>query len=1142
MATLLDLLTNTRSAAQKALSQGVATINTLLKQGAAQKKAASAPVSTAPVDVSYGLGGVNYGKTPPVSAPVEAVLRAPTQKESNKISMEAFKANPTVAGGFNLLNSLNTQLGSAIQQKVVNPAPTTQQQVQRNLNLGTLPARIASELFPGAARATEAVTRPVLSSGEKALNYVNASDEYKTKNTLEGLAALGSTAYEAAMLYGGLAKGAGGTLASLASPRIVSGLAAAAPQDVQEFIRPGLEAYSVVKSPDKVLAGLNVAAGRATDPLSNLVNRSNLSQPVKDIANLGINVGENLLAYKGAKAFAPSQAGIQAGYKAYQGGAKPLDVVDTALKARDDYVAANKPKVESTGPAVGEVLGFSSPMLKGVDPKKVKKVVPQEFRADKLSLDDDGVARMKVLQDELKLSTRQVRSFEEMADMAKKFDADTDALLSSSKRITDAEVVALKNLIAQDSDFIAKNQGDPGEATQLKVEQANARIQKAIKRLIPAGTEAGRAVVAFKLLANKNMDPAAWLLRGQRVKGDKGLTAQEQATITRLAQENDRTGLALYVANLRQPTVAEKFGTLWKAGLLTSPTTHIANVTSNTAMGLLKVPEKLIATGLDKAASLVTGKRTTTFSPGAMLKGYGQGAVNAYDYLKTGIDPDALGKVDVKANPIKNPLLKGYTDTVFRSLGAEDIVFKGGPYAESIASQAKVIGMNEGLRGKGLTERVKELIAVPTDEMLLQAKKDAQEATFQQDNVLASTASGIKNKYVSSDNPLKQMVGAAADMVVPFTKTPTNVALETLKRTPAGIIGALAKQLSPKTRSQKDLVESLSKGITGTGLVGLGALLFREGMATGQPPDDQSERERWYAEGKQANAIKIGDHWFQLNRISPLGNLISLGAEYERLGKEQAGLQLAGSTALTGAGGLLDQTFLSGVSDLLDAIKDPDRYGERWSGNFVASVVPSIVSRIARGLDPVLRKPDSISDYLAARTPGLTGSVAPVIDLFGNEVTREGGLGKSLFDPFNSSKVNNDPTLKEIQKVGADIGVPSNRMYNTTLDNREFAEFQKLQGGVLKDVLDSIIKGQEYQSLKDYEKTQMLEEAAKTVKDEVKAAVFPAIMITRYKLPEDTNPEVLTEIINETSALPEFKKMSLEDQRGVILDVLSSVR
>jgi hypothetical protein len=65
-------------------------------------------------------------------------------------------------------------------------------------------------------------------------------------------------------------------------------------------------------------------------------------------------------------------------------------------------------------------------------------------------------------------------------------------------------------------------------------------------------------------------------------------------------------------------------------------------------MGATNLVSKGISTGLDQLASLVTGKRTTTVSPLAALKGAGKGVGEAIKFMKTGIDADqTLNKYDL---------------------------------------------------------------------------------------------------------------------------------------------------------------------------------------------------------------------------------------------------------------------------------------------------------------------------------------------------------------------------------------------------------------------------------------------------------------------------------------------------------------
>src|SRR3546814_13045593 len=91
---------------------------------------------------------------------------------------------------------------------------------------------------------------------------------------------------------------------------------------------------------------------------------------------------------------------------------------------------------------------------------------------------------------------------------------------------------------------------------------------------------------------------------------------------------------------------------------------------------------------------------------------------------------------------------------------------------------------------------------------------------------------------------------------------------------------------------------------------------------------------------------------------------------------------------------LASRTWLSGVTDALEALQDPERY----SGNFIkrligAATVPTGSAQIARTIDPVSRQTPDIPTYLTSRLTGQSNNSLPPRDVWGNQTPRDAGVG-----------------------------------------------------------------------------------------------------------------------------------------------------
>lgn len=809
---------------------------------------------------------------------------------------------------------------------------------------------------------------------------------------------------------------------------------------------------------------------------------------------------------------------------------------------------------EVTGKGINKV---TNNLIKTIN----KKVVSQKFRADKLNLPDEHLLDIEKRLQAIGLKDRTVRTFGEMDQAALELGATPEQLLkeSVSKRITDGEVGALRNLINTNSKFITEQEkkitANPELEKTLRegISKSEIQLNDSLKKLVKGGTEAGRTVVAFRMMAKDNLDADFWLRRAQKELGNADITPEIQKGVRDLIDKKDVNGLAQFVSMLREPNNVEKAITLWKAGLLTSPTTHLANIGGNLTMKALQLASDVPATTLDVMTSLLTGKRTQTISPktiGAAVQGGLKGFKNAKEFLRTGVySDDLLTKYDIpKQIKFKNKILDNYTKGVFRTLGAEDIVFRQAAMQESLEKQAWLIAKNERLSGPAFKARVSDLLQKPNNEMVLNSIDAAEWSTFQSDNVLADFITGAKGKVAGKVKTLEaqgkpalagKTLLTASELVAPFTKTPTNIAVRMAEFSPLGFFKAMTRAIKPVNNRQKEVIESFSRATTGSSILWLGSYLADRGKMTGNIPKDPAEKADFDTEGKQPNSIRIGDKWFQLNRISPFGNLLGLGAEISEIREEEPELaQQITRTVAEAAKGLTEQTFLKGVHSGLAAVTDPERSASKFLEQSIASTIPSVIGRISKTIDPVLRNPEGIKEKVLERLPVLREKIAPRRDIFGEVVKAPGGKF-TLIDPFSTKEAVDDPVINEAKKIGITIGMPSQSISGVKLTNREYDIYQQFNGKFLKNTLSGIVEDPSYQELSNIEKTKLFEDTITLIRRTFNDTVFPSLMIGRMKLPKDSNLELVREAVSQVNKNERTKNLSDEKKENIIRQLLS---
>jgi hypothetical protein len=373
-----------------------------------------------------------------------------------------------------------------------------------------------------------------------------------------------------------------------------------------------------------------------------------------------------------------------------------------------------------------------------------------------------------------------------------------------------------------------------------------------------------------------------------------------------------------------------------------------------------------------------------------------RGVAEAREVIRRGSTAQQAAKLDMHREiDFKNPILDRYTKTIFRSLSAADQVYRGMALARSIDEQARVVARSEGLKGSARRARISQLVAAPTDEMSVRAMADAELATFNNNGVLAQVAAGARK-------PL----GPIGDIVLPFARTPANVATRVAEYSPLGaasaageILVAAMKGKGISAELQRKIADRLGRSATGASAIAVGYYLAAQGkLNAGRPTTGSGKADEFDLEGKTPNAVLIDGKWHALNRFSPVGNLLTLGAHiYNASQDPDATAATVGMRAVTGIGqNVTEQSFLRGTSDLIDAVKGAPGAPERYLENTAGSIVPAAVSRIAGAVDPAVREVHGVSDALESRIPGLSKRLEPKVNQLGEDVEREQGLARDV--------------------------------------------------------------------------------------------------------------------------------------------------
>lgn len=884
------------------------------------------------------------------------------------------------------------------------------------------------------------------------------------------------------------------------------------------------------------------------------------------------------------------------------------------------------PKVPET-----EVDGDISSIQSQIQNRTARKTggqVEQVFRTDKFNVDEAGQQRLSLSQESLGMETRDVRSWKEVEELAAVLGMDPNQLLrrvGNKSQLSDVEVEALRQNTQAAHEFLSKQHEMIDAATNLgdmkavddiqnKVKMYERIIDNSVAKLLGAGTELGRGVAIYRKIAAMKMDDPTFfykeamkLLKDNRrkvrfngqevavskVDGKPSLPPKLREAIDTLMKNKDSLGIAYLFAQLRKTNNVDQVIQLWKAGLLTSPTTDAANILGNTSLMLLEAAKDIPATLADMA--IAASAKTSNFLLGtkfstdrvktihlSMLKkqllGMYQGGKSAgftelpkaafvntraaaakssnrifgtkfntsgYDgkgFLFTGLDPNnAMDKWDVKPqtnidifpSSKANTLAQSYLDTVFNRLGAEDMVFRQSFLNKSLQESALLRYKNMSISERraamealpeGMPRTKQALVEFfyqrPTPEAEARAIDVAETGTFQRDNALATSISNAKR-----DAP--PVLRATYEVIAPFTKTPTNVALSLYEYTPVGFVHELAKQLVLRDPSKLKLVESLGRSVTGTSVMALGSMLNEAGMLTGNPPESESERKMWELQKKTANSILINGEWLRLDKIAPIGLLLSLGAAWNELGKTNLRSGQIAKMGFAAAKSITQLSFLQGVSKFTAAITEPDKFGESAIENLFRGIVPNIIGRVSSGMDEYERDTGSFDitfplRVIQSRIPILRESLPVKLNMLGRAVGTDGGVLKYLLDPFSSKTATKDPIVKELVRLGITIPQPNQSLYS----DEEYRNMIQIRGEVLSSIATNLLSGNSDDNVAQEDVDKFL-----TVQDEGKKIIMNSIVDSTTRVTHDIMRPIAAErLYKEVMTLPESDRAKRLEQ------------
>jgi hypothetical protein len=594
------------------------------------------------------------------------------------------------------------------------------------------------------------------------------------------------------------------------------------------------------------------------------------------------------------------------------------------------------------------------------------------------------------------------------------------------------------------------------------------------------------ALSAFRMAANASAVDRVLPSLGDIAGGASRLKDVADRIVDLESQGVGPGGVNKFAVQALKPRFQDKLIELYNNSLLSGPQTHVTNMLGNTLTAIGQIPEHAAAAvigGARRAIGQGDADRVLFSELGArtvgMMQGAREGLAAAAKTLRTGEATDAVTKVEQQTQRAISGVKGSIIRTPSRFLAAEDELFKGIARRMELAGISVRQAAKEGLSGDAAKARAAELLANPTDDMLARSFDYGRYLTFQ-------NALGPVGRHVSAIT--EAMPGLK--LILPFVRTPTNILKFAVERSPAAPLMKTWWNDMRAGGARADL--AIARVMVGSGVAATVFQMAQDGKITGGGPADKEAKRLLMTTGWQPYSFKVGDRYISYQRMDPYSTTIGTAADVVDLQRHMTDKQRDNVAMLVGTAilhNLGSKTWLSGLSDALEAVNDPDRSLGNFTARMAGSLaVPAVVAQAARYADPVLREARAPLDRIRSRVPGLSTSLYPRRNAFGRPITTEGGLGPDVISPIWSSTARPDRTVDALLDAGAHVTAPSRKVAGRELTPAEYDRWQQIVGGTVKPQLDALVGVTGWNALPVEDRKEMIDDVVRKARKEARKA------------------------------------------------------
>lgn len=642
-------------------------------------------------------------------------------------------------------------------------------------------------------------------------------------------------------------------------------------------------------------------------------------------------------------------------------------------------------------------------------------------------------------------------------------------------------------------------------------------------------SEIGRALNIHK----KVLSETDHMVKGL-AKIEGGMNRKQIDNFVEAMKSNNPAKMARFAAEIEDPKLKDYVLEFWYNSILSGPPTHAVNVISNTLWGLYQIPHRVHTILWDRLYSTVTGKERTRFLREVLpsLAGYGRGwkrgVAGAKETLRTGklqefetkwaqeVGLSSIAAWERSPSPLMRkiaPLISVPT----RALRAMDVWANAIGYDSEMMAIATRAGIKKGLKGQTLKDFTIKFVKKPSEIAHEQAMKFAKRSTFM-DDPDAFTAWFLGSRRIP-------VIGPASQFVVPFVNTIGNLTKRGLEFIPG--VGIAKEAISRKMGRGMGNPELIAKQVEGA-LLSLYVLYKADqGDITGAAPQNEAERERFYAQGKKAWAIRLGGEvdsetgkakdrvWVQYRRMEPYNTAIaSVAIAYDNIKNakdDDIRTKIFGKMVVDLKNNFLDSSYFQGLQQVFNRHQKMEQMPQRLAASMVpySSFWRSMNRAYEKAVegDVKVRERDTWLSAFAQVIPGLYGMVPAELTIWGEEKVIPGSILQHWL-PYKWSKETQDPVEIELERLNDALkdlpsglrvfpGQPSKiityKGKKTKLSDKVYRDYLIDLGKELRLQYEKTINSSSYLSRSDERRVKMLRKRTTKIRARIRAKLLQKI-------------------------------------------------